>query len=224
MKKLTDVHRVILATAAGRKGDQVLPLAATLGFKAGAESVVLMGMLARGLLAERPALDDEPVWRQDEDNIKIALMASPVGLAAIGIKPESTAPPEHGARPAAKAKAPAKSRATGSASGRASRAKSGASFRAATKGSKSSTPPQSQRPASTKPATTPATKGDKIVALLRRKQGATIFDRMEATNWQAHSVRGFLAGTVKKKLGLSLISQKDKAGERRYRIEATSPK
>src|SRR5665213_2586927 len=119
VKKLTDVQRVILATAAAREGDQVLPLAATLGFKTGTGSVILMGMLARGLLAERPALEDEPVWRQDGDNTKIALMASPVGLAAIGIEPESTAPPEHGTRPAAKKKTAAKSSGSAAAGARA---------------------------------------------------------------------------------------------------------
>ena len=43
---------------------------------------------------------------------------------------------------------------------------------------------------------------------------------MEATDWQMHSVRGFLAGTVKKKLGLALTSSKLKGEVRRYRIEA----
>ena len=181
MKKLTDIHRVILATAAGRKGDQVLPLAATLGFKLGTESVVLMGMLARGLLAERPALEGEPVWRQDEDNVKIALMASPLGLAAIGIEPESTTPPEHGAQPAAKAKTTAKAR--GPAAGKAARSDSikKVPTTAATKPKEAAQP---ERPASARPASASSTKGDKIIALLRRKQGASISDLMEATNWR----------------------------------------
>ncbi|WP_312029700.1 DUF3489 domain-containing protein [Methylocystis sp. H62] len=42
---------------------------------------------------------------------------------------------------------------------------------------------------------------------------------MQATKWQQHSVRGFLAGTVKKKLGFTLTSVKGKDGSRRYRIE-----
>jgi hypothetical protein len=42
---------------------------------------------------------------------------------------------------------------------------------------------------------------------------------MQATNWQQHSVRGFLAGTVKRKLGFSLNSEKPDDGARRYRIE-----
>jgi hypothetical protein len=49
--------------------------------------------------------------------------------------------------------------------------------------------------------------------------GASIAEMMQATDWQQHSVRGFLAGTVKKKLGFSLTSVKPNDGVRRYRIE-----
>jgi hypothetical protein len=54
--------------------------------------------------------------------------------------------------------------------------------------------------------------------LLRRPEGASIEDLRQATGWQQHSVRGFLAGAVKKKLGLALLSEKRDAGSRRYRI------
>ena len=56
-----------------------------------------------------------------------------------------------------------------------------------------------------------------LVALLRTANGATIQDLMAATSWQAHSVRGALAGTLKKK-GHSITSEKVD-GTRRYRIE-----
>lgn len=61
-------------------------------------------------------------------------------------------------------------------------------------------------------------KHDRVLSLLSRRDGATIPEMMEATDWQQHSVRGFLAGTVKKKLGLSLTSSKAEGELRRYRI------
>lgn len=60
-------------------------------------------------------------------------------------------------------------------------------------------------------------KTDTIVALLQRPEGATIKAIMKATGWQNHSVRGFLAGTVTKKMSLKLESEKTN-GERIYRI------
>jgi hypothetical protein len=52
-----------------------------------------------------------------------------------------------------------------------------------------------------------------------QSEGASIEEMMQATDWQQYSVRGFLAGTVKKKLGFSLTSLKPNGGVRRYRIE-----
>ncbi len=58
-----------------------------------------------------------------------------------------------------------------------------------------------------------------VIALLRRPEGATTEQIMETTGWQAHSVRGFISGTVKKKLGLTVMGQKTEAGLV-YRIAA----
>jgi hypothetical protein len=57
----------------------------------------------------------------------------------------------------------------------------------------------------------------RVIELLRRRQGASVAAIMKATGWQAHSVRGFLAGVLRKKLGLSLVSEKS-GDERLYRI------
>ncbi|MCB1461368.1 MAG: DUF3489 domain-containing protein [Nitratireductor sp.] len=64
------------------------------------------------------------------------------------------------------------------------------------------------------------TKAADAIRLLKRKRGASINELIEASGWQAHSVRGFLSGTCKKKMGLMVLSEKSEAGERRYRIEA----
>jgi Protein of unknown function (DUF3489) len=62
------------------------------------------------------------------------------------------------------------------------------------------------------------TKQQTCLDLLSRREGATIEELQAATGWQQHSVRGFLAGAVRKKLGLTLLSEKPDAGPRRYRI------
>jgi hypothetical protein len=62
----------------------------------------------------------------------------------------------------------------------------------------------------------------RVLRLLRRPNGATIVTIMESTGWQSHSVRGFLAGVVRKKLGLKLASEKSDGG-RVYRIPGGKP-
>jgi len=63
-------------------------------------------------------------------------------------------------------------------------------------------------------------KTTKILDLLKRPGGATSKDLMKATGWLPHSVRGFLSGTVRKKLGLTVTSTKGENGERTYSVEA----
>jgi hypothetical protein len=71
---------------------------------------------------------------------------------------------------------------------------------------------------SPKTSTRPDTKHARILAMLRAPAGATIAAIMTATEWQQHSVRGFLAGVVRKKLGLNLVSESTDKG-RVYRIK-----
>ena len=63
----------------------------------------------------------------------------------------------------------------------------------------------------------PQSKQDRVLALLRRKEGTTVAAVIKATGWQTHSVRGFFAGVVRKKLRLNLISEESN-GKRVYRI------
>ena len=65
-----------------------------------------------------------------------------------------------------------------------------------------------------------SSKSDQLIKKLSSAKGVTIPQMMEATGWQAHSVRGFLSAVVKKKLGHTLVSEVGKDGVRRYRIAA----
>jgi hypothetical protein len=73
-------------------------------------------------------------------------------------------------------------------------------------------------PSSSKTAMRPDTKHARIIAMLRAPAGTTIAAIMTATDWQQHSVRGFLAGVIRKKLGLNLVSEQTDKG-RVYRIK-----
>ena len=82
---------------------------------------------------------------------------------------------------------------------------------------------KSKKSAAAKPqkgASQTKTKKETCIALLKRVKGASLAELHKVTGWQAHSVRGFLSGTVKKLMGENLISAQTEGGERRYRIDA----
>ena len=97
-----------------------------------------------------------------------------------------------------------------------SKSKSKASTRSAARTTSKSKP--RPRSALSKTSTRPDSKHARILAMLRTPAGATVAAIMTATEWQQHSVRGFLAGVVRKKLGLNLVSESTDKG-RVYRIK-----
>lgn len=89
--------------------------------------------------------------------------------------------------------------------------------------SKSPDPALKQKPtafslAASKPIEAGSSKQASVLAMLRKPEGATISAIMKITGWQQHTVRGFFAGTARKRLGLNLVSDKS-SGERSYRIK-----
>ena len=75
-----------------------------------------------------------------------------------------------------------------------------------------------QEPTQAKPRTRDNSKQAEVIRMLQRPEGATIGQICAATGWQAHTVRGTFAGAFKKKLGLTIVSDKPQGGERVYRI------
>lgn len=75
-----------------------------------------------------------------------------------------------------------------------------------------------ERAKDSKPRTRESSKQAEVIRMLQRPEGATIAQICEATGWQAHTVRGTFAGALKKKLGLTITSDKVQGGDRIYRV------
>jgi hypothetical protein len=212
MTKLSDTQAIILSAAAQRADGNLLPLPGSL--RGGGATHVVAALLARGLIREHivdsprkadPALNT--IWRNLEDGRGVLLFITAAGAEAIGIEPEavpyafnegtnSAGEPAAGAAEGADAapvEAPAKRR--------------GQPRKVAPKGADGAPAPKTRQ----------GTKQEKLIAMLRRKQGATIAQIVEATGWQPHTVRGAFAGALKKKLGLIVTSEKVE-GTRVYRL------
>jgi hypothetical protein len=83
--------------------------------------------------------------------------------------------------------------------------------------------PKSQKAAKQAKPSTGAREGSKaakVLGLLRRPDGASLKELMKATGWLAHSVRGFLSGTIAKTMKLKLVSAKSEDAERRYFVKS----
>ena len=187
--KLTDTQTIILSAAAGRDDGSIHPLPATL--RGGAVTKVTQALLRKGLIAEAPRRNGAPIGEAN-----FAITAE--GALAINVEPgecphlaDTGAQAADGGReaePAADIPPKAKKAATG---------RNGANA------------PRKAR-AGTKQAL--------VVEMLRRSEGATVDQIMEATGWQRHTVRGTFAGALKKKLGLAVTSEKVEGGARVYRV------
>ncbi|MCW5713442.1 MAG: DUF3489 domain-containing protein [Bauldia sp.] len=211
--KLSDTQLVILSTACGRDDRSVFPVTASL--KGGALNKVLQSLLAKGFIEETAAEAGSAVWR-DEDEGPLTLRATHAAAAALGIDSEPAAPAAEEASQAA-----AEPVGTGGATP-ATAATEAAGVPANTEGADSQPEPSSAPTEPTageeSPKVRAGTKQALLIEMLRRADGTTIEEVMAATGWQAHTVRGAMAGALKKKLGLELTSEKVEGRGRIYRL------
>ncbi len=192
MPKLTDTQLVILSAAANRENRAVLPLPKSLKIKGSAVTNTLEALRKKGLLKEKLASRDAIAWRQGKDGRRMMLVITDAGRQAIDGGPDG----EVDKKPAAKKRQTKKRRGGTVQKPAAPKSKSKQSL----------------------PAVRPGTKQALLIDLLKRKTGATIDEIVEATGWQAHSVRGAISGALKKKLGLTVTSEPVEKRARVYRI------
>ena len=190
MPQLSDSQLVVLTAACQRPDRCVFPITARL--KGNAVGNVLKSLHNKGLIKEIHAKRDDTVWRHDEERGRVTLVATPAAFAALGIDPQDAG---EDAETNAADRRPADLEAE---------------------------PKQRPKAPRTKEPKTPRTrdgsKQARLIAMLRRAKGATIDEIAEALSWQPHTVRGAIAGALKKKLGLQVASEQDEKRGRVYRI------
>jgi hypothetical protein len=213
MTKLSDTQSIILSAAAQRPDGNLLPLPGSL--RGGAASKVVAALLARGLAAEhvidsprRPDPAMNTIWRNEDDGRAVLLRITAAGLGSIGVERATTLGVTEGHVTAAALdpdsapeSGPTAVPAEGESQALAMLQESPAPFVGAQTGK-----------------TREGTKQAQLIAMLERPEGATIEQIVAATGWQPHTVRGAFSGALKKRLGLTVNSEKVDGCGRVYRI------
>jgi hypothetical protein len=156
--------------------------------KGAAVDMVLTSMIKKGLIEAIPVESGAPVWREAEDGTQLTLVATAAAYEALGIGADTDADTV----PEEKL--------------------------AADTAGESETPSTDADGAKPARKTREGTKQQALIAMLRRPEGASIAEITTEFCWLPHSVRGFIAGALKKKLGLDVTSEKDEIRGRIYKL------
>ena len=209
--KLSDAQLVVLSAACQRPDRNVLPLPERM--KGGAAQKIVASLIGKGLIEEVAARPNEPVWCDGEDGGRTTLRVTNATLQALGIVPEDRVE----VQPAKESEpVPAAVDEEADTPAQAARAGGQANDRA-------DEPAKPEAPLTTPAAgqvrnTRPDTKQAQLVAMLQQPEGASLDEIVAATGWQTHTVRGAIAGALKKKLGLTVTSDKIGGRGRVYRV------
>ncbi|WP_229773762.1 DUF3489 domain-containing protein [Iodidimonas muriae] len=192
MSKLTDTQLLILSAAAQHKDGTVLPLSDRLTLNKGTTTSMLKGLIKKGLI-KKGLIAERPASVgaeiwRESDDGGHFTLA----ITDLGLNAIGVEPEEA-------VESPSQSKTTMRASSPAKR-------------------PKESSAAHTKPTAPAGSKQALLIGLLQRKSGATIDEMMAATGWQAHSVRGAISGTIKKKFGQAVTAEKIEGRGRVYRI------
>jgi hypothetical protein len=212
MSRLTDTQLVILSSASQRN-DRGVDLPANITVEALRKAV--HKLIHAGLLEEVRANGSLLGWRRDVEAGPMALRITKQGLQAIGVRDDAVGAPTGTSICAA----PAPKVETSAAEATASRKRISPAAKKPAR--KKHQPSKAKTKTGSPTETRPGSKQARVLAMLGRAEGATIAAIMRATHWQQHSVRGFFAAVVRKKLGLDLRSEKIE-GNRVYRIVHSS--
>jgi hypothetical protein len=190
MPQLSDSQLVVLTAACQRPDRCVFPVTARL--KGNAAGNVLKSLLNKGLIKEVRAKRDDTVWRHDEERGRMTLIATNDAFVALGIDPPDEDDEDED---------------TGTDAAANLEAKSKRSKAPRTKVSKTR-------------YTRDGSKQAQLIAMLRRAKGASVDEIAAALAWQPHTVRGAIAGALKKRLGLDVTSEKVGGRGRVYKLPA----
>ena len=193
MTKLSDTQLVILSAAAQREDRNVLPLPGSL--RGGAATKVVDALLSRGLIAE---MTTDNLTKADAALNRIWRNNEDGRSILLHITDAGLA--AIGVEPQGGESAP-----------------TGADAAPSAEAPRDAPAEASPAPKARTPRT--GTKQAKLIEMLRAEGGATIDEIVAATGWQAHTVRGAMSGALKKKLGLTVTSEKIEGRGRIYRIE-----